>query len=62
MTLASMARVLRSMSSLMGMFEWNLGPSSANGISIALMWHSTTPLPTSQQMLVSLQRATQVDC
>ena len=29
--LASMARVMRSVSSLTGMFEWNLGPSFAMG-------------------------------
>ena len=42
MTLASMARVLHSVSSLTGMFEWNLGLSSTDGVGIALMWHSTT--------------------
>ena len=42
-TLASMARVSRSVRSLMGMFKWNLGPSFADGIGIALMWHSTAP-------------------
>ena len=41
-TLASTARVLRSMSSLAGMFMWNLGPSFNDGDSRALMWHSTT--------------------
>ena len=30
-SLALMARVTRSVSSLMGMFEWNLGPSSTDG-------------------------------
>ena len=43
MSLASMARVSRSVSSLMGMSKWNLDPSSADGVSIALMWHSTDP-------------------
>ena len=42
-TLASMAQVSCSVSSLMGMFEWNLGPSSVDGVGIALMWHSTAP-------------------
>ena len=36
MTLASMARVLHSIRSLTGMFEWNLGPSSADGVGKAL--------------------------
>jgi len=43
MTLASMARVSCSASSLTGMFEWNLGLSFADGVGIALMWHSTAP-------------------
>ena len=42
-TLASMAQVSCSASSLTGMSEWNLGLSSADGVGIALMWHSTTP-------------------
>ena len=42
MTLASTARVSRSMSSLTGMFMWNPGPSFAEGVGKALMWHSTT--------------------
>ena len=42
-TLASMARVWRLVSSLTGTSEWNLGPSSADGVGIALMWHSTAP-------------------
>ena len=42
-SLASMARVLRSVSSLTGMSEWNPGLSSADGIGIALMWHSIAP-------------------
>ena len=50
MTLASMARVLRSMSSLMGMFKWNPGLSSTDGVDRALMWHSTTSQPACQQM------------
>ena len=33
MSLASMARVLRSVSSLMGMSEWNLGPSFVTGLA-----------------------------
>jgi len=42
-TLASMTRVSRSVSSLTGMFEWNPGLSFADGVGIALMWHSTAP-------------------
>ena len=42
-TLASMARVLRSASSLTGMSEWNLGPLFVGGVGIALMWHSIAP-------------------
>ena len=37
MTLASMARVSRSESSLTGMSEWNPSPSFADGVGIALM-------------------------
>ena len=55
MTLASMARVSCSVSSLTGMSEWNPGSSFADGVNITLMWHSA-----SWQMPVSLQRATQV--
>ena len=40
-SLASMARVTRSVSSLMGMFEWNLGPSFMTGLAKPFMWHST---------------------
>ena len=43
MTLASMAQVSRSVSSLTGTSKWNLSPSFTNGVSIALLWHSTAP-------------------
>ena len=43
MSLASMARVTRSVSLLTGMFEWNLGLSFVMGSAKALMWHSTAP-------------------
>ena len=49
-TLASMARVLHSMSLLTGTFEWNSGLSSADGVGRALMWHSTTSSLASRQM------------
>ena len=49
-TLASTARVSRSMISLMGMFMWNPGPSFADRVSRALMWHSTTSQPAFRQM------------
>ena len=42
-TLASMARVSCLASSLTSMSEWNLGLSFADGVDIALMWHSTAP-------------------
>ena len=42
-TLASMARVSRSVSSLTGMSKWNPGPSFADEVGIALMWHSAAP-------------------
>ena len=42
-TLALMARVSCSASSLTGMFEWNPGLSFDDRVSIALMWQSTTP-------------------
>ena len=42
-TLASMARVSGTVSSLTGMSEWNLGPSFDDGVDIALMWHSSAP-------------------
>ena len=41
--LALAAQVTCSVSLLTGMFEWNLGPSSADGVGIALMWHSIAP-------------------
>ena len=43
MTLVLMARVSCSVSSLTGMSEWNPGLSFADGVGIALMWHSTAP-------------------
>jgi len=49
-TLASMARVLRSMSSLTGTFVWNPGPSFADGIGRACWWHFTFFQPASRQM------------
>ena len=42
-SLALTAQVTCSVSSLAGMSEWNPGPSFADGVSIALMWHSTAP-------------------
>ena len=42
-SLASMARVTRLMSSLTGMFEWNLVPSLVTGVGKALEWHSVAP-------------------
>ena len=56
MSFASMARVACSVSSLMGMFEWNPGPSSADRVGRALMWYSTTSSPASRQMPGPLDR------
>ena len=38
-----MARVSHTVSSLTGMSEWNSGLSFADGVGIALVWHSTAP-------------------
>jgi hypothetical protein len=42
-TPSSVARVSHSVSSLTGTSEWNSGPSFADVVGIALIWHSTTP-------------------
>ena len=50
MSLALMARVTCFMSSLTGMFGWNLILSLCDKVGKALGWHFVAPCPTFQQI------------